>query len=145
VVLQARRQRDRGDDQCARSARNRQLTLRNLLGEREQVIRAGVDEHVERMRESGSGPTQAVGDAADQADVGVSRDNDNAAVARDVFALRHIEAARMRIAEGTAGLCLDCEAAIPFERLRVQSTAARCVSCQEVCERTHRLRPEQQM
>jgi RNA polymerase-binding transcription factor DksA len=41
-----------------------------------------------------------------------------------------IGAALLRLRGGDFGLCGDCGAAIPFDRLRAQPTALRCVACQ---------------
>jgi RNA polymerase-binding transcription factor DksA len=37
--------------------------------------------------------------------------------------------------EGEYGHCADCGADIPFERLRVEPTALRCVRCQTLFEK----------
>lgn len=41
-------------------------------------------------------------------------------------------AALERIDAGTYGLCLDCQAAIPFERLEVMPETDRCIVCSPV-------------
>ncbi|MFO7304011.1 MAG: TraR/DksA family transcriptional regulator [Gammaproteobacteria bacterium] len=56
---------------------------------------------------------------------------------RDAQELRRIDAALLRIQEGTFGYCSDCDQEIPWERLRAEPTAVRCVRCQELYERTH--------
>ncbi|MGC4404275.1 TraR/DksA family transcriptional regulator [Methyloversatilis sp. MC4-4] len=61
---------------------------------------------------------------------------------RDVRALRDIELARERIDAGLAGVCVDCELPIPFERLRLQPAAVRCVECQEALERRSARQPD---
>jgi len=58
-------------------------------------------------------------------------------VERDADELRRISAALKRAAEGTYGLCADCDAAIPTQRLEAEPTALRCVRCQELYEKTH--------
>jgi len=123
---------------------DRQLdTLRGLLDEREQAVRSGVLEHADRLRASSEpAPASPTGDIADLADVEQTRDNENAAVKRELRELRDIEAARERIAEDEAGICIDCGDEIPFARLQAQPTAARCVPCQERIERLQALAPE---
>ncbi|ANQ84958.1 TraR/DksA family transcriptional regulator [Azoarcus olearius] len=114
-----------------------------LLDERERALKSGVHEHVSRLLEGGQpGLTTPAGDAADQAEVGLTREHENLAVVRDVRELRDIEAARERIAEGEAGICVDCGEEIPFARLEAQPTATRCVRCQSLYERTHAALPE---
>jgi RNA polymerase-binding protein DksA len=56
---------------------------------------------------------------------------------REVQEIRDIEAARERMADGSYGICQDCGADIPFERLLAYPTARRCFSCQRLTERTY--------
>lgn len=59
---------------------------------------------------------------------------DPVAVNRAATLLRTIEdidAALERIAAGTYGVCVHCQAAIPAERLEFRPFAAACVSCQQ--------------
>jgi RNA polymerase-binding transcription factor DksA len=58
---------------------------------------------------------------------------------RDIEELRAIGAAKERMVQGSYGLCVDCAAAIPLNRLEVQPAAMRCVPCQERFERSHLL------
>ncbi|MBU1361545.1 MAG: TraR/DksA family transcriptional regulator [Gammaproteobacteria bacterium] len=44
--------------------------------------------------------------------------------------LQDIESALQRIAEGRYGVCIDCDADIPRDRLLAQPTAIRCAGCQ---------------
>ncbi|MDP9927981.1 TraR/DksA family transcriptional regulator [Variovorax paradoxus] len=52
--------------------------------------------------------------------------------------LREIEQALQRMAEGSYGICADCGADIPRERLLAQPIAIRCASCQSAAERGNR-------
>jgi DnaK suppressor protein len=57
---------------------------------------------------------------------------------RDTVALGEVSAAlaRLRDAEGGRyGLCADCDAEIPFDRLMVEPWARRCVPCQAAREK----------
>ena len=51
--------------------------------------------------------------------------------------VRDIDAALVRIVEGSFGICLDCDDDIPVDRLRAYPTAKRCRSCQERYEHSH--------
>ena len=114
------------------------VTLLELLDVQEQVLESVMHEHVARLRDSSvPGMTPLTGDIADQADIELVRDHESSAVVRDVRALRDVEAARARLAAGSAGICLDCGSEIGFERLLVQPTATRCTPCQEFYEQTH--------
>lgn len=56
---------------------------------------------------------------------------------RDAQELRRIDGALLRLREGSFGDCIDCGQEIPLARLEAEPTAARCVSCQELFEKTH--------
>ena len=56
---------------------------------------------------------------------------------RDADELRRIEAAMLRLKQGRFGECIECGQEIPRERLEAEPTAARCVRCQELYEKTH--------
>jgi RNA polymerase-binding transcription factor len=60
-----------------------------------------------------------------------------AEIERDVDELRRISTALRRAADGSYGLCEDCDVAIPLQRLEAEPTASRCVRCQELYEKTH--------
>lgn len=45
---------------------------------------------------------------------------------------------RHALLDGTYGICVDCGADIPLERLRAQSGAPRCLACQRQREKTYR-------
>jgi DnaK suppressor protein len=57
-----------------------------------------------------------------------------AALERDVVELREVEAAQKRVHEPDFGLCVDCNADIPFARLQANPSAGRCVPCQARAE-----------
>lgn len=58
-------------------------------------------------------------------------------VERDAEELRRIQGSLRRLNEGTYGVCTDCGKDISVARLKAEPTAARCIECQEVYERTH--------
>jgi DnaK suppressor protein len=60
-----------------------------------------------------------------------------AEIDRDLEELRAIDAAGLRMADGSYGTCDHCGLAIDFERLRAAPFANRCFDCQSVHERTH--------
>lgn len=94
---------------------------------------------VERSRDEQYGAVAgATHDSGDEALADLIADLDHAEVSRDLGELRSLEAARRRIADGVYGLCVDCGADIPLERLRAQPAAARCVACQSRHEKTYR-------
>lgn len=90
---------------------------------------------------------EARGDNADAA--GAVHDLGEESVADELLALnsalaeRHghelvlVEQARQRIANGSIGVCADCEGAIGVARLVANPVAARCIGCEALHERTY--------
>lgn len=68
-------------------------------------------------------------------------DLDLAIIDLHVEEVREIDAALIRIAQGSYGVCEDCDRTIETERMRAYITARRCTPCQSVYERIH-LGPE---
>jgi RNA polymerase-binding protein DksA len=60
-----------------------------------------------------------------------------AEIDRDLQELRLIDAAFLRIGDGSYGHCDHCGAPIDVERLRAAPFASRCFDCQSSFERTH--------
>ena len=63
------------------------------------------------------------------------RDTAFALQEHDIEELEATELALQRIAQGTYGICLACETAIPITRLLAFPSALRCIECQEVAEK----------
>lgn len=84
--------------------------------------------------------TRAAGEAPDSGDRSVAdleADLEAADIQRHGDALEGVMASRTRLADGSYGVCIDCDADIDFERLKVNPTALRCVECQSQFEKTH--------
>lgn len=75
-----------------------------------------------------------VADPGDQSISSLLSDIDLSEISRDVEEYREIDAALIRLANGSYGTCIDCEEVIPRERLDVNPAAARCVRCQKAFE-----------
>jgi len=106
--------------------------LRRALEQRREILIDELKRDAARLRE---------GRAADIGDDHVADllvDLDQADLSRDAGELRDIDAARRRLDDGSYGVCLDCGAAIVFERLFAEPAAARCVECQQRHEKTYR-------
>lgn len=110
--------------------------LKQLLDARDKVLRADLQRELNEKDDFLDVATEAP-DPGDSSFANLSVDLGNAAVTRDIVELRAIEAARIRMENGTYGNCVNCEAEIPYERMKVQPTAERCAPCQEVYEKTH--------
>jgi RNA polymerase-binding transcription factor DksA len=81
-----------------------------------------------------AGPTH---DTAEESVADLFADLDQAELSRDLAELRDLEAARLRLAAGTYGICADCKGEIGYERLRANPAALRCVRCQALHEKTY--------
>jgi RNA polymerase-binding protein DksA len=60
-----------------------------------------------------------------------------AEVDRDLEELRAVEAALLRVADGSYGRCQVCDKPIDLQRLKAAPQAPRCYDCQTLYERTH--------
>ena len=77
---------------------------------------------------------QQDGDDAPQRDA--DREVDLARADREVEELGAVSAALARVHDADFGLCVDCGDAIPFDRLKLEPRALRCVACQAKREAT---------
>ena len=77
-----------------------------------------------------------VHDTGEEALADLLVDIELASIDRHVQEIRDIDAALMRIAEGSYGKCCDCQEPIVIERLTAYPTARRCIACQETHDRT---------
>ena len=115
------------------------IQLASIIEERRDALREEIRREVARGREESYAELAgATHDRAEEALADLVADLGNAEVTRDLEELRGLEAALRRIADGGFGLCADCGADIPLERLRVQPGATRCVPCQARHDRTYR-------
>jgi RNA polymerase-binding transcription factor DksA len=115
------------------------IQLASLIEERRDALREEIRREVARGRdETYAEVSGATHDAADEALADLVADLDNAEVTRDLGELRGLEAALRRIADGSYGVCADCGADIPLERLRAEPGAVRCAACQTRHEKTYR-------
>jgi RNA polymerase-binding protein DksA len=80
---------------------------------------------------------RASGDSSDEALAVTLGDLSAARLDHEVRQLRDIENAMRRMNDGDFGECSECGAAIPVARLIANPAAVRCVTCQEVFEKTH--------
>lgn len=55
-------------------------------------------------------------------------------LSRNASLMRDLRAALSRVADGSYGLCVDCEEPIAARRLTAVPWAARCLSCQQIAE-----------
>ena len=114
------------------------LNFKSRLRDRADQLRGEVQQTLARSSEES--PAQVAERARDMEDDSFAAlivDTNLAEVDRDLSELRLIDAALQRLSAGTYGNCVDCDQPIPMARLQAEPTAARCVQCQELYEKTH--------
>lgn len=62
------------------------------------------------------------------------RELDMARSDRATVSLGEVSRALARLAQGSYGVCSDCGAEVPFDRLKAEPWAERCVPCQTAAE-----------
>src|SRR6478735_1137546 len=93
--------------------------LKQILERRDKELRADLQRELAEKEEFQQVATEAP-DPGDSSFANLAVDLGNAAVTRELVELRHIEAAKKRMENGTYGDCVHCETEIPYERLKVQ-------------------------
>jgi RNA polymerase-binding protein DksA len=107
--------------------RNRAVQLR---GEIRNVLERSTEESHVRIAEQAR-------DTEDDSFSNLIVDVNLAEIDRDAAELRRIDNALLRLSAGSYGACIDCGQAIPLPRLEAEPTAKRCVTCQDLYEKTH--------
>ncbi|MFO1216337.1 MAG: TraR/DksA C4-type zinc finger protein [Burkholderiaceae bacterium] len=77
-------------------------------------------------------------DSDDLPQLEAGREMDMALGDREIGELGAVSAALRRLQEDRYGECVDCGEAIPFDRLKVEPWALRCVACESRRERAAR-------
>ena len=109
--------------------------LAKMMDEREPVLRKEISDGLKRMRVEGYDELlSGTSDAGDESLASLVTDVNNADTQRDAVELQDIFAARARMANGTYGICIDCDVSIPYQRLEAYPTAKRCLECQQAHE-----------
>jgi RNA polymerase-binding protein DksA len=116
--------------------------LKRRLKERFYRLRAEISQELQESdKDTYLELAGRVHDAGEASVAELLKDLSLANVDRHVEEIRAIDASLMRIANHTYGMCRDCHAPIPFQRLTVQPTAVRCQACQARWEKTGRTAP----
>jgi RNA polymerase-binding protein DksA len=103
---------------------------RQLRDEIRQTLVKSDSEHYLQIADS-------VRDLEDESFADLMVDVSLAEIDRDLEELRAIDAALLRVNDGTYGSCEVCDRPIEPRRLEVAPQAPRCVECQTLYERTH--------
>ena len=109
-----------------------------VLSDRLAQLEAELKADIARSRESNfDNLSKAPLDLGDESVADLITDLATADLTRDLEEWRELRAAEARMTNGGFGACTDCGRDIPFERLRVQPGAIRCIDCQTLYEKTH--------
>lgn len=104
------------------------------LARRREELRARIAEQRKALERT-TPASQLPGDEVDLAfariDAGIGRE----LIDRHLIEIREIEQMRMRVADGSFGLCSDCGCAIGWKRLKANPVARRCTDCQALHEK----------
>ncbi len=116
-------------------ARQQFTDVKRRLLERSEEVRADIRRELLKYDHEQYGElADRVADAGEKSVGDLLVDVDLAEISRDVEEFRDIEAALLRIAHGTYGVCIDCDDKIDEARLDRMPAASRCLSCQESFE-----------
>jgi len=107
--------------------RQRQTQLREEI---RQTLIKGDSEHYLQIADS-------VRELEDESFADLIVDVGLAEIDRDLEELRAIDAALLRVADGSYGVCEVCDKPIDPKRLEIAPHALRCIDCQTLFERTH--------
>jgi RNA polymerase-binding transcription factor DksA len=114
---------------------SQQETLDHMLAERELELRSRVREAKAEAAERPSAQGPQVEDVGEEGEERARAGMEHLELQRDQEELTAIADARVRLAKGDHGTCVDCGQDISFERLSAQPTATRCVVCQDAFEK----------
>jgi RNA polymerase-binding protein DksA len=115
-----------------------QEELRNTLTARARQLREEIRQTlVKSDSEQYTMIADQVRDLEDDSFADLMVDVNLAEIDRDLQELRLIDAAFLRMSDGTYGHCTDCGADIELDRLRATPFASRCFDCQSSFERNH--------
>jgi|AntRauTorcE11898_2_1112593.scaffolds.fasta_scaffold21113_2 RNA polymerase-binding transcription factor DksA len=112
--------------------------LAAVLAEQRAALAGAIDNHFAQHAQTRYADLIGqVGDLEDHALAELLVDDELAGIQREIAELRAIQAAEDRVARGICGTCIDCGQPVDFKRLLAWPTATRCISCQEIHEKTH--------
>jgi DnaK suppressor protein len=115
------------------SASERALLEAALLQRQRQLDRRLV-EHQDGQSRADHARELIIQDVREAAQREGERELDMAMTDRELLELREVNQALARIQSGHYGRCADCDADIPFERLKAEPQALRCIECETARE-----------
>jgi len=122
----------------------RYIHLQRMLEARRRELQRDLGVKLRDVRENSrsDGETRGGVDTAETSDIHLRHDIDIALLEMKAEALRYVNDALDRLANGTYGLCAECGAEISHHRLTALPFALRCRTCEgerEIGQRSRRL------
>ena len=108
--------------------------LAGILDSRKKALARQLNEHQQGMSRAEHAAAMLGQDADDPAQHAGEQEVDMALSNLDMRELDAVEDALRRVHAPDFGLCGDCGQAIPFDRLKAEPQARRCVPCQTTLE-----------
>jgi RNA polymerase-binding protein DksA len=112
-----------------------QAQLRGALEARRDQLKRQLAEHLHGISRTERMHEVAQQDADDEPQRRPEREVAMALTDHERRELEAVKAALQRIEQGRYGRCVDCEVSIPFDRLRAEPWAMRCIDCENRHER----------
>ena len=106
-----------------------------------QTLNAKREELVRTLRRRDGIAIERAPDALDEVQFAAARELTTRSLERESGLLQDVRLALDRIAEGTYGICLNCDGEISHKRLHAIPWATLCIKCQEHADRTARRTP----
>jgi DnaK suppressor protein len=115
--------------------------LEAALVQRQHQLDRQLEEHQEGQSRAEHARDLLQQDMREAAQREGEREIDMALSDRELRESGDVALALRRLQAGTYGLCADCEAEIPFDRLKAEPWTRRCVDCEAAHERNARRTP----
>ncbi|RVU46253.1 TraR/DksA family transcriptional regulator [Rubrivivax rivuli] len=108
--------------------------LQAMLKQRQHTLEAQLSSHLHGLSAAERAAEVLAQDGDDAPQRLPERDIAAALTAAEQRELQATGAALQRLTQGAYGLCSDCGTTIPFDRLKVEPSALRCVPCESTHE-----------
>jgi RNA polymerase-binding transcription factor DksA len=116
-------------------SREQRAVLAGLLQSRKEVMESQSASHLHGLSQAESARQILLQDSNDATQQAGQHEVEGSLSDIDSEEFDAIRSALGRIDGAGYGLCIDCQSRIPFERLRAEPQALRCVGCETLHER----------
>ena len=120
----------------AHLSQDQRVALAQLLQSRMTELERDRASQLDGLTQAESARQTLVQDADDASQLAGEHEVEGSVLDIDSGEFNEIRDALQRIHGAGYGVCIDCDAVIPFERLQIEPQALRCTACQNLHERT---------